>query len=66
MLKKLFEYEVLIDAEGRCENYKLHGYVAADDAFDARLYIKKRWSEDGENILKVTITEFLGNVDIVA
>ena len=64
MLKDLFEYEILIDAEGRCENYTLHGYVAADDRWTAKSYIRRKWTEDGEKILKVTITKSIGLVDI--
>ena len=64
MLTNLYEYEVLIDAEGRCPNYTLHGYVASDNWMDAKVYIHRKWIENGENVLKVTIKKNIGLVDI--
>jgi len=52
MLKDLFEYEVLVDAEGRCENYTIHGYVAADYHYIAENYITKKFKEVGNDFRK--------------
>lgn len=64
MLKDLFEYTVLIDAEGRCENYTLHGYVAADHRFLAESYIYKLFVDQGEKVIKVTVKSMNALVDI--
>lgn len=64
MLKDLFEYEILVDAEGRCENYTIHGYVAADHHYIAESYITKKFKEDGEKVIKVKVTRSIGLVDI--
>ena len=64
MLKDLFEYTVFIDAEGRCDNYTLHGYVAADNRFEAEYYIYKTFTNQGENVITVKITPMYSLVDI--
>lgn len=66
MLKDLFEYEVLIDAEGRCENYTIHGYVAADHWHQAEGYIYKLFTDQGDKVIKVTVKSMHSLVDIVA
>lgn len=64
MLKDLFEYTVLIDAEGRCENYTLHGYVAADHRWEAESYIYKLFTDQGDKVIKVTVKSMQSLVDI--
>lgn len=65
MLTNLYEYEVLIDAEGRCENYTIHGYVAAEHHYKAQNYIYNLFTSQGDKVIKVKITENIGLVDIV-
>ena len=51
--RNLWKVNVLIDAEGRCENYELHCYVIAEDYLTARQAVKKQCEEEGENIISV-------------
>ena len=64
MLKDLFEYTVLIDAEGRCENYENHGYVAADNWAEAYRYVLHHWLKT-DIVIKATVKRTpIGLVDV--
>ena len=66
----LFEYDAFVDAEGRCANYWLHGYMTIDtgsyqnDCFFGKRRLQQMLEEQGEKIINLEIKE-IGIVDLL-
>ena len=60
----LFKWDAFIDAEGRCENYWLHGYTATEfGIWDAKRNVKKELEESGDKYLDLKV-ERIGYVTL--
>ena len=51
----LYKWTALVDAEGRCDNYLLTGYVASPTYHDARHTFLAELKKEGELVLRFNV-----------